>query len=107
LVDLHVHPAALDEFIEATAFYEEQASGLGEDFFEEVQRVWHSIRENPDLAPEFEPPYRRYVCRRFPFSIVYRRDPNGVRVLAVMHQRRRPGYWRTRVKDDRQRSDGA
>jgi toxin ParE1/3/4 len=107
LVDLHVHPAALDEFVEATAFYEERASGLGEDFFQEVQRVWMSIRENPDIAPEFESPYRRYVCRRFPFSIVYRRDADGVRVLAVMHQRRRPGYWQARGEDDRADSDDA
>jgi len=96
LVDLFVHPAALDEFVEASAFYEERAIGLGEDFFEEVLRVWTAIRENPELAPEFERPYRRYICRRFPFSVVYRRIPEGVRVLAVMHQRRRPGYWRAR-----------
>lgn len=101
MVDLLVHPDALDEFVEASAFYEGQAPGLGEDFFEEVHRVWTAIRENPDLAPEFEPPYRRFLCRRFPFSIIYRRVPEGVRVLAVMHQRRRPGYWKRRGEGHR------
>jgi hypothetical protein len=61
-----------------------------------VYRVWQLIRENPQIAAEFEAPYRRYVCRRFPFGVVYREMTKEVRVLAVMHQRRRPGYWKAR-----------
>jgi hypothetical protein len=41
--------------------------------------------------------------RRFPFSIVYRKSPVAVEVIAVAveviavaHARRRPGYWRGR-----------
>lgn len=85
MVDLSVHPEALAEFMEAVAFYEARASGLGQDFFDEVHRVWRLIRENPQIAAEFEAPYRRYVCRRFPFGVVYRPTRGGVRVLAVMH----------------------
>ena len=107
MVELVVHPAALAELTEAAAFYEERATGLGKDFFDEVHRVWGLIRENPEIAAEFEVPYRRYLCRRFPFSVVYRPVPEGVRVLAVMHQRRRPGYWKRRAEDDRAASDNA
>jgi plasmid stabilization system protein ParE len=96
LVNLSVHPEALAEFMEAVAFYEARASGLGQDFFDEVHRVWRLIRENPQIAAEFEAPYRRYVCRRFPFGVVYRPTRSGVRVLAVMHQRSRPDYWKAR-----------
>jgi len=96
LVELILHPAALAELTEATAFYEERAPGLGRDLFEEVQRVFGLIAENPEGAAIFDDPYRRYLCRRFPFSVVYRRAANGLRVLAIMHQRRRPGYWKRR-----------
>ena len=95
-MSLTVHPEALAELVEAISFYESRAEGLGGDLFEEVRRVWEMIRENPEVAPEFDAPYRRYVCRRFPFSVVYRPLPEHVRVLAVMHQRRRPGYWKDR-----------
>ncbi|MCH7532352.1 MAG: type II toxin-antitoxin system RelE/ParE family toxin [Gemmatimonadetes bacterium] len=95
MVEVIVHPAALAELTEASAFYEERAPGLGRDLFEEAVRVFQLIGENPSIAAEFEEPYRRYLCRRFPFSVVYRESRGGVRVLAVMHQRRRPGYWKS------------
>lgn len=91
-----VHPTALAELTEAVAFYEERAPGLGHDLFNEVAGVFAAIGENPNLGAEFEEPYRRYLCRRFPFSVVYRGSIEGVRVLAVMHQRRSPGYWKSR-----------
>jgi hypothetical protein len=31
--------------------------------------------------------------RRFPYSIVYLLLPEEIRVLAIAHQRRKPGYW--------------
>jgi hypothetical protein len=38
--------------------------------------------------------------RRFPFSIVYYTVDDIVRVVAVAHGKRRPGYWRRRLRDD-------
>jgi toxin ParE1/3/4 len=43
---------------------------------------------------------RRFVMRRFPFSIVYYIVDDIVRVVAVAHGKRRPGYWRVRLRDD-------
>ena len=96
MVAVFVHPAALDELVEAAAFYEDQSPGLGRAFLEEVARGWAAIGENLDIAAVLEPPYRRFNCRRFPFSVIYREIPEGVRVLATTHQRRHPGYWRYR-----------
>lgn len=42
MVELLVHPEALDEFIQAADFYEGRAPGLGQEFFEEVHRVWRA-----------------------------------------------------------------
>lgn len=40
---------------------------------------------------------RRLLLDRFPYVLIYRPLPGGgVRVLAVAHGRRRPGYWRHR-----------
>ena len=91
-----IHPEALEELTQAIASYEERAPGLGREFFDEVHRVMVLIRENPLLGVGFEPPFRRILTSRFPFAIVYHRTSGGVRILAVMHQRRKPGYWRDR-----------
>jgi hypothetical protein len=34
----------------------------------------------------------------FPFSLLFRIDGEGLFVVAVAHQRRRPGYWRRRLR---------
>jgi hypothetical protein len=39
---------------------------------------------------------RRLLLQRFPFSIIYRVESTWVLVVAIAHQRRRPGYWRRR-----------
>jgi toxin ParE1/3/4 len=95
-VVVRLHPEALDEYMEAVAFYEERASDLGREFFEEVERVLRAVGESPAMGSPLAPPYRRVLCRRFPFAVIYREDSDLVRVHAVMHLRRRPGYWMDR-----------
>jgi hypothetical protein len=65
-VRLVLHPAALAELVEAAGFYEAQATGLGLDFFHEVERILRILEDDPEVASVFDPPYRRYLCRRFP-----------------------------------------
>jgi hypothetical protein len=38
---------------------------------------------------------KRYV-NWFPCSLIYRIDDDLIRIVAVMHQRQRPGDWRSR-----------
>ena len=93
---VHLHPEALAEYHEATGSYEGRAPGLGLEFFDEVERVLRLIAANPSVGSPFEPPFRRAYCRRFPFAVVYREEGEVVWVQAVMHLRRRPGYWKDR-----------
>ncbi len=58
---LVLHPAALDELVEAAGFYEAQAAGLGLDFLQEVERILRLLEDNPEIAPVFDAPYRRYL----------------------------------------------
>ena len=93
---VRLHPEALAEYAEAAGFYEERAPGLGLEFFDEVQRVLRLIGETPGVGSPLKAPYRRAYCRRFPFGVIYREDEDVVWVQAVMHLRRRPGYWKDR-----------
>ena len=47
---LVLHPAALAEFVEAAGFYQAQATGLGLDFFREVERILRILEDNPEVA---------------------------------------------------------
>ena len=39
----------------------------------------------------------RVRLRRFPYQVVFIELKKYIRVLAVAHERRRPGYWRERL----------
>jgi hypothetical protein len=95
-VVVRLHPEALAEYTEAVEFYEDHAPGLRRDFFEEVRRVLWLVEKNPGIGSPFDGSYRRAYCRRFPFGVGYRETAEVVWVLAVMHLRRRPGYWKDR-----------
>jgi len=84
---------AEEEMLEAAEYYESQRRGLGRTFLAEVQRTVDRIVENPRLGQAV----RQGIRRRFPFGILYQVDPDEIVIIAVMHLRRRPGYWSDRV----------
>jgi len=90
------HPEAEAEFAAAALFYESRIVGLGRSFSAEVQRIVSLIREYPDAGAPVRLPVRKTLVDRFPYAIVYRRDRESILVLAIAHQRQRPGYWRRR-----------
>jgi toxin ParE1/3/4 len=88
---------AEEEMREAAEYYERQTRGLGHEFLAEVQRTVDRIVENPQLGQVVRRNIRRRLMPRFPFGILYRIDPQEIVIIAVMHLRRRPGYWEERV----------
>ena len=91
------HPEAEQEFVEAAAFYERNVAGLGELFGGEVRRAIERLLEYPELGPPIDADLRKLVLTRFPYSLIYSFTTDLLRVVAVAHARRHPGYWRFRV----------
>ena len=56
------------------------------------------IGENPDLYAEVDPDIRRAVLPRFPYSIFYRVRADVIEILAILHHRRDPLVWRSRIE---------
>jgi plasmid stabilization system protein ParE len=48
-----------------------------------------------DMPPDLE--IRRTLLPRFPYAVVFIELGGEVRVLAVAHAKRQPGYWLDRV----------
>jgi toxin ParE1/3/4 len=83
---------------DAAAFYKERAgAALARTFLSEFERVATLLMQNPNLGTSAGGPYRIYPLRRFPYSVVYRSANEGLRILVVAHQHRRPSYWRGRA----------
>lgn len=91
---LVVAPAALAELNDAAAFYTLKANvELGLAFVAEFERTANFVLDNPLRGAVFRGTRRRYILRRFPYSVIYQVAAEELRILAVAHHRRRPGYW--------------
>ena len=90
------HPEAREEFILTIEYYEHCSSGLGYDFALEVYSTIQNILKYPRAWPMFGDGMRRCQTRRFPCGVVYSIKRNEIFILAVMHLRREPGYWKKR-----------
>ena len=94
---LVVSPAALAELQDAAAFYTLKANvELGLAFVTEFERTANFILANPLIGAVFQGTRRHHILRRFPYSIIYQVAAEELRILAVAHHRRRPGYWAQR-----------
>jgi len=87
---------AEQEMFAAARFYEMQASGLGQDFLDKIELALRELVTTPERWPIVQDDTRRHLIKRFPYSLLYRVDPNEVVILAVMHQKRHPSYWLSR-----------
>jgi len=95
-VNFVFHPDAEVEFFEAIEYYEAIETGLGQDFSLEVLSTLQDICDHPLAWPALADGVRRCLTNRFPFGIIYGIEKGRISVLAVMHLRRQPDYWKNR-----------
>ena len=96
---IRFHPEADEEMVEAAVWYEAQQEDLGKRFLTAVQDALNRIELNPELYPFVEGDVHRCLTKTFPFGILFRIRPHIIAIMAVMHLRRDPDYWKTRRFD--------
>ena len=91
------HEDANAEMVHAAQYYEEKAYGLGSSFLDAVEDGVKKILKNPETYQLISDEIRHKILDRFPYSILYVIEPGIIRIIAVVHQKRRPGYWHYRI----------
>lgn len=91
------------EYREAGLWYESRRTNLGIECFDAVDATLRQIVECPHAGTPIprvprELPVRRRAVKRFPYHVVYLDTPGVLRVLAIAHDRRKPGYWKNRLR---------
>jgi plasmid stabilization system protein ParE len=89
---------ASEEIEETAAWYGQRSAVARVEFLQEIGRAADAIVEAPSRWPANADGTRRYVCRTFPYTLVYFIEEDIVFVVAVAHQKRRPRYWRDRLR---------
>ena len=92
-----LHRDADEEFAGAIRYYSEIAPELGQRFYREMERLLLEICADPERFHRFDPPARRHFSRDFPYAVIFLAKTDFIWIVAVMHMKRRPGYWRERL----------
>ncbi len=99
-----IREEAEQELAAAVEWYEREHAGLGAALVAEYLATLRWLEEAPSRAtPEPRVPRSLKVyrgrLRRFPYAVVFVELPDAYEVQALVHLRRRPGYWLPRLVD--------
>ncbi len=89
-------PAATRD-VEAAAERYEKDAGLGTRFVARVQEAFDRIGQMPESHAVAYRDIRRARMAQFPYNVYYRVLADRVEILAVVHGRRDPSAWQSRV----------
>lgn len=95
-MNISILPGAGEELRDAAAYYESEQAGLGGRFLDTFDAAMQEIIAAPDMYSPIGGHYRKYGLRPYPYAVIYRQYANTIVIVAVMHQKLRPNYWRVR-----------
>ena len=71
----------------------EEAFTAANDFLDEIGRAMSLLARFPKVGEVGAHDSRILPLHNFPYSLIYRLQGDAVRIIAVAHHSRRPGYW--------------
>ena len=92
-----IHRFASEDLAEAVRFYKSEAGvGLARRFLTEFERVAKLLEQHPGIGTLTADGRRVHPLTDFPYSVIYRQEDVGLRLLVVRHQSRDPDYGESR-----------
>ncbi len=93
------HPEARDEFHDAVHWYEDRSIYAGDRFVAAMRAVISAVLADPTRYQPIDNDVRVIRLKKYPFKLYYIFDEDAhlVCIYAVMHEKRRPDYWRARL----------
>ena len=92
-------PEAASDMEAAFWWYEQQQSGLGQEFLETVNAALREAADRPLSFPLVVRRTRKVVVRRFPYLLFFAVEGERVLVTGVFHAHRDPGSWQDRIRE--------
>jgi plasmid stabilization system protein ParE len=105
MLPIRVLDEARHDLMDALAYYREEDDALAERFAARYIAVVERCREFPDAGTRITAlpkrhagkDVRRFLLGDFPYKVIAARLPTSLVVIAVAHERRKPGFWRPRL----------
>jgi plasmid stabilization system protein ParE len=100
-MELEFFEEAAAEIEEDRSWYRNRSEPAEAGFLRELDHAIQQVVDAPVQWPRYLAGTRRYVFPRYPYSLVYFVERHIIRVVAVAHDKKRPGYWRKRMPNSR------
>ena len=100
-MELEFFEEAADEVEEDRSWYRKRSDSAEAGFLRELDHAIQQVANAPAQWPRYLAGTRRYVFPGYPYSLVYFVENDIIRVVAVAHDKKRPGYWRKRLHNSR------
>jgi plasmid stabilization system protein ParE len=95
---IQIHPEALAEADAAVDWYFARSERAAARFLTELREAIAVLATQASRFPVFAHQTRRVLLHRFPYIVVFRETSTTLQVIAIAHGRRKPGYWRDRIR---------
>lgn len=92
-----LEPAQI-ELEDKVRYFDEQQAGLGYEFAKEVAGTITRILRYPKAWAKLSKRTRRCRTKRFPYGGIYQIRADKILIVAIAHLKRKPFYWRDRIK---------
>ena len=86
------------EFLYEVSYYSERQPKGSVRFRHAVEAATARALAFPKAGLPYLVKTRRVFVRGYPFFLVYREEPGGIAIFALVHESRRPGYWAERAR---------
>lgn len=97
------HSEAWDELLAAVAWHDAREAGSGREFARAISRKLDQLDRFPQSAPLYVGAPKKFDVRKmsvsgWSYSLVVATVGSERLVIAVAHDKRKPGYWRDRLR---------
>lgn len=92
-------PDAFNDLNEALAYYNLRSPDAAQRFADAVHAEEQAILDFPEMAYSLGGKLRVRRVTRFPYSLVYLSLEGNILIIAVAHHKRRPAYWKSRLRN--------
>lgn len=85
------------DFQEGLRWYRKRSDQAAERFIAAMEELIERIGAHPERFRLVADTLRKAHFKRFPYSLIFRVSLEAIKIFAVAHDKRRPGYWQRRI----------
>jgi toxin ParE1/3/4 len=81
--------------------YQSESARLRDRLWDDIEAVVKVISDHPligEVVRRTGGRVRRFPLQHFPFVLIYREQADHLQIVALAHTKRKPNYWRPRLK---------